>query len=67
MMSFSKTDVHLDVQKEADSIILNIWNEVENTYANLPDDEKRSQAQQYGLSYVFRKSELGRIGNTQNT
>lgn len=55
------------IRQKADSIILSIWNEVEKTYAKLPDDEKRLHAQQYGLSYVFRKSELKKTGHIQNT
>lgn len=66
--NYHRTQEHLaSMRKKADSIILNIWNEVENTYAKLPDDEKRVQAQQYGLSYVFRKTELKKDKNTQNT
>jgi hypothetical protein len=47
-------------RKEADNIILNIWNEVETSYANLGEDEKRSQAEKYGVSYVFRRNEKNR-------
>lgn len=57
--NYLRSQEHLaSMRKEADSIILNIWNEVEHIYANLPDEEKRSRAQQYGLAYVFRKSEM---------
>lgn len=50
-------------REDADAIIVSIWNEVEKTYANLPDEEKRLQAQVYGLSYVFRKNELTSVSN----
>jgi hypothetical protein len=50
-----------DLRISADDIILNIWNEVETTYINLPEDIKRKEAEVYGLVYVFRKSELDRI------
>lgn len=50
-----------DLRTEADDIILNIWNEVEITYGNLPDDVKREKAQKYGLVYVYRKNEIGQI------
>lgn len=46
------------MRKEADDIILNVWNEVENHFASLTDNERRARAEEYGLSYVFRKSEL---------
>ena len=51
------------MRKEADGIVLNIWNEVEKTFSDLPDEEKRYRAQEYGLSYVFRKSELKESSN----
>ncbi|MCG8412388.1 MAG: hypothetical protein MI739_14005 [Bacteroidales bacterium] len=47
-----------ELRNESDNIILNIWNEVEETYSNLPDDEKRDKSQMYGLVYVYRKNEL---------
>jgi len=50
-----------ELRSEADDIILNVWNEVEETYNDLPDDLKREKAQDYGLVYVFRKNEIGRI------
>ena len=50
-----------ELRAEADNIILNIWNEVEDSFNELPEDLKREKAQEYGLSYVYRKNELGRI------
>jgi hypothetical protein len=47
-----------EARPEADEIILSIWNEVEETFKDLPDDLRREKARAYGLSYVFRKSEL---------
>lgn len=49
------------MRKEADAIILEIWNEVENTFSNLEDHDKREQAMAYGLVYVYRKGELEKI------
>ncbi|MDY0200561.1 MAG: hypothetical protein WC951_03630 [Bacteroidales bacterium] len=46
------------LRKRADDIILEIWNEVEETYNKLPDHEKRERAQEYGLVYVYRKNEI---------
>ena len=42
----------------ADEIIVNIWNEVEKTFKDLPDELRRERAADYGLVYVYRKSEL---------
>lgn len=46
------------LRKTADEIILNIWNEVEAYYKDLPDEERREKATEYGVVYVFRKNEL---------
>ncbi|MFC2096326.1 hypothetical protein ACFLQ3_01335 [Bacteroidota bacterium] len=50
-----------ELRDDADDIILNVWNEVEETYNELPEDFKREKAQEYGLVYVYRKNEIGRI------
>jgi hypothetical protein len=47
-----------DLRNKADEIILDIWNEVEETFKDLPDHERREQAQEYGLTYVYRKNEI---------
>jgi hypothetical protein len=49
------------LRSESDDIILNVWNEVEEKYSDLPDDLKRESAQKYGLVYVYRKNEIGQI------
>lgn len=50
-----------ELRKDADEIILNIWNEVEEKYSGLPDELKREKAMEYGLTYVYRP--LERIKN----
>ena len=45
------------LRKEADEIILNIWNEVEQHFSALSENEKREKASSYGLVYVLRSSE----------
>ena len=47
-----------DLRPEADDIILNVWNEVEESFKDLPDDLRREKATEYGLVYVYRKNEL---------
>ena len=49
------------LREQADDIILNIWNEVEKTYEELPEDIKREKSTEYGITYVYRKNELRRI------
>ena len=45
-------------REEVDIIIQQAWNEVEETYNDLPEDIRREKATDYGLVYVFRKSEI---------
>jgi hypothetical protein len=49
---------NMELRKEADEIILEIWNEVETTHNSFPEDEKRSMSRDYGLVYFWRKGEL---------
>lgn len=49
------------LRDEADEIILNIWNEVESSYNDLPDNLKRERAKEYGLAYIYRKNEKDQI------
>lgn len=46
------------MRKEADEIILQIWNEVEAKHISLPEDTRRKESEDYGLVYFFRKNEL---------
>jgi hypothetical protein len=49
------------MRAEADEIILDIWNEVEEYYASYPEELKRERAAEYGVVYVFRPMEKQRI------
>jgi len=51
----------IGLRAQADEIIVNVWNEVEKYYADLPDDLMRERAAEYGVSYVYRKEELRRM------
>jgi len=46
-----------DMRPQADEIIRNVWNEVEESFKDLPDNLKREKATEYGLVYVYRKNE----------
>jgi len=46
------------LRKEADDIILQIWNEVEEKHSSLPEDVRKKESENYGLVYFYRKSEL---------
>jgi len=45
------------VREQSDALILDVWNDVEQYYADLPDEERREECSRYGLKYVFRKNE----------
>ena len=46
------------MRAQVDLVIQQIWNEVEGTYGDLPEEMRRDKASDYGLVYVFRKNEL---------
>ncbi len=54
------------LRNEADDIIKDIWNEVESSYKDLPDNLKRERSKEYGLVYIYRKNEKDQI-NFQNS
>jgi hypothetical protein len=54
-----------DMRKEADEIILDIWNEVESNFSNLPEEERMKNCVSYGVVYFYRKNELARIRNIE--
>jgi hypothetical protein len=59
-----RTQVFLEknesLRKEADEIILNLWNEVEGSHSLLPEEQRKSDCEKYGLVYFYRKNELER-------
>jgi hypothetical protein len=60
--NYQRSQEHLaGLRKEADEIILKIWDEVENTFSDLTDEEKRLHAIEYGVSYVYRRNEIKKI------
>lgn len=46
-----------ELREKADDIIVKLWNEIEENFAEYPADEKRIQAEKYGVVYVYRKNE----------
>jgi len=46
------------LRKEADEIILQIWNEVEKSHSELPEETRKIRNEEYGLIYFYRKNEL---------
>ena len=45
------------LRKEADEIILQVWNEVENAFSGLPEGIRKKACEDYGIVYFYRKEE----------
>jgi len=60
-----KTLDHLEknnlLRKEADELILQLWNDVEKTHSTLPEDERMAQSEKYGIVYFYRKNEIKKL------
>lgn len=54
------------MRKEADEIILQLWNEVERTHSKLPEDVIKNNCEDYGLVYFYRKNELKKAGVSES-
>jgi len=50
-----------DLRDDADKLIQDLWNQVEEKFAMLSNEERREKAEQYGVIYVYRQSELKRM------
>ncbi|MGM0666617.1 MAG: hypothetical protein ACQETA_04790 [Bacteroidota bacterium] len=57
------SDKITELREQVDELIVKIWNEVERSFSDLSEEEKRSKSENYGLVYVYRKSELEKIEN----
>jgi hypothetical protein len=69
LISTSKRSSKLvaELRPEADKVILQIWNEVEQSFIQLDEIQKRENASEYGVSYVFRKREKQKALNQEKT
>lgn len=47
-----------EMRKEADEIILELWNDVEAAHNSLPEETRKNECEDYGIVYFYRKSEL---------
>lgn len=48
------------MRKEADEIILQLWNEIESSCYALPEPVRMNKCEDYGVVYFYRKSELNK-------
>jgi hypothetical protein len=60
------------MRKEADEIILQLWNEIESAHSELPEEKRMQDCESYGLVYFYRRNELNkaeavRIDNSLNS
>jgi hypothetical protein len=53
------------IRPMADDIILNIWNEVEQYYNDLQENERKQKCEKYGLNYVYRKNEIVKLNSIE--
>ena len=54
------------LRENADDLVAKVWDEVEETYRELPDDLRREKTKEYGVVYVFRKNELQGLSLFEN-
>jgi hypothetical protein len=54
------------LRNDADEFVAKVWDEVEDSFRELPDDLRRERAKEYGLIYVYRKNELRNISLLEN-
>jgi hypothetical protein len=53
----------LKLRKEADELILDLWNEIERSHINHPEDLRKIKNEEYGLVYFYRKGELDKVNS----
>ncbi len=53
-----------ELRKEADEIILQLWNEIESTHDSLPEEKRQAANESYGIVYFYRKNELNDISSS---
>jgi len=55
-----------NLRKEADEIILHMWNEIEKSHLNFSDDIRKEMCEKYGLVYFYRKNELEKMAGSES-
>lgn len=54
------TGKNQELRKEADKLILQIWNEIEESHCSLSEDRRMTESEKYGIVYFYRKNELNK-------
>jgi hypothetical protein len=63
--TFDYTEKNYNLRKEADEIILQLWNEIENTHDALPEEIRKTVSEEYGLVYFYRRGELDKVNGSE--
>jgi hypothetical protein len=64
--TFDFMEKNVELRKEADELILEIWNEIEKHHSNLAEKERKDKNEEYGVIYFYRKNELEKIKNPES-
>jgi hypothetical protein len=59
--TFDYMVINNNLRKEADDIVLQIWNEVEKKHSTQPEERRKVLNEDYGLIYYYRKNELDKL------
>jgi hypothetical protein len=54
-----------EIRKEVDDIILQLWNEIEATFKDFPEEKRKSECENYGVVYFYRKTELDKAKSVE--
>ena len=52
-----------EMRSDVDKLIQKLWNEIENNFSDLSENEKRERSREFGVEYVFRKNEKNKLIN----
>lgn len=55
----------VEMNDEVDKLLLEIWNEIEKNFSNLPEDERLKRCCEYGIIYYYRKGERPEMGKVE--
>jgi len=61
----AQSDIN-EKRQMVDQVIQQLWNEVEDTFKELPEELRREKASEYGIVYVYRKNEMGPMNLFKN-
>jgi hypothetical protein len=55
-----------NLRKEADEIILQLWNEIEKSHLSSSGELRKELCEKYGLVYFYRKNELEKMAGSES-